>query len=112
MCHGGLTGKSDANLYEQRKLGRACQELIKYIRHSENGTIANTPVLKFFYIVAKSASRSTNLNSRTLTQGLYNTEHVVCDGCSPNIWGYIGYLILEEIIAKILEGNDPWQGPD
>ena len=35
MGHGRLTGKSDANLYEQGKLGPDCQGLTKYIRHSE-----------------------------------------------------------------------------
>ena len=36
MCHGSLTGKSDANLYEQSKLDADYQGLIKYIRHSED----------------------------------------------------------------------------
>jgi len=49
MRYGRLTGKSDANLYKQGKLGPGCQGLTKYIRHSEYGTIAHTPVLKFFY---------------------------------------------------------------
>ena len=39
-------------IYEQVKSGPGCQELTKYIRHSEYRTIAHTPVLRFFYIVA------------------------------------------------------------
>ena len=70
MHHGKPTGKSDANLYEQVKLGRGCQELIKYIRHPEHRTIANTPVLKLFYSgeisLMINESEPTNLDPRPL----------------------------------------------